>query len=232
MVGLHKSVTMSFLLVGHTKFAPDWCFGLFKQRFRRTFVSSLQEIADVVESSADVNTAQLVGTQDGGMVVPVYDWSQFLGKHFRKVPKMKSYQHFTFNSTKPGNVELKHFSDSEASSFRMLADQSWTPNSLELPPRITPTGLSAKRQWYLHDQIREFCRDDSKDLVCPLPTMPKPAADDQGDTSENTDREPAPKRPRVVKTCPAENEEGSGQKRQRKCGKCGKPGHTRRTCTD
>ena len=24
--GLHQSVTMSFMLVGHTKFAPDWCF--------------------------------------------------------------------------------------------------------------------------------------------------------------------------------------------------------------
>ena len=76
MVGLHQSVTMSFL-VGHTKFAPDWCFGLFKQWFRRTFISSLQEIADVVESSAHVNTAQLVGTQNGEVVVPVYDWSQF-----------------------------------------------------------------------------------------------------------------------------------------------------------
>jgi len=57
MVGLNQLVTISFLLVRHTKFSPDWCFGPFKQRFRRTFVSSLQEIADVVESSADVNAA-------------------------------------------------------------------------------------------------------------------------------------------------------------------------------
>ena len=26
--GLHKSITISFLIVGHTKFAPDWAFGL------------------------------------------------------------------------------------------------------------------------------------------------------------------------------------------------------------
>ena len=69
MAGLHMSVTMSFLLVGHTNLAPDWCFGLLKQRFHRTYVSSLQEIADVVESSADVNTAQLVGTQSGEVIV-------------------------------------------------------------------------------------------------------------------------------------------------------------------
>ena len=101
---------MSFLLVAHTKFAPDWFFGLFKQRFRRTFVSSWQEIANVVESLADVNTAQLVGTQDGEVIVSVYDWTQFLGEHFRKVPKMKSYHHFTFKSAKPGTVFLQHYS--------------------------------------------------------------------------------------------------------------------------
>ena len=224
---LHKSVTMSFLLVGHTKFAPDWCFGLFKQRFRRTFVSSWQEIADVVESSADVNTAQLVGSQSGEVIVPVYDWTQFLGEHFRKVLKMKSYHHFTFTSAKPGTVYLKQFSDSNESSFRMATDEGWTPDSLQLPSCVTPTGLSAKRQWYLHDQIREFCHEDTKDLVCPLPTVPKPAADGHEDTDGI---EPQPKRPRVAETCPAVGDKDNAQKRQRNCGKCGKLGHTRRTC--
>ncbi len=65
MAGLHRSVTMSFLLVEHTKFSSDWCFGQFKQRYRRCYVSSLQDVADAVNSSADVNTAQLVGTQEG-----------------------------------------------------------------------------------------------------------------------------------------------------------------------
>jgi hypothetical protein len=33
--GLHKTITLNFLVAGHTKFAPDWCFGLLKQAFRR-----------------------------------------------------------------------------------------------------------------------------------------------------------------------------------------------------
>ncbi|XP_050390572.1 uncharacterized protein LOC126809823, partial [Patella vulgata] len=33
-----------FLMAGHTKFITDWCFGLFKQKFRKTFMSSLREI--------------------------------------------------------------------------------------------------------------------------------------------------------------------------------------------
>ena len=31
MAGSNKSITVSFLIVGHTNFSPDWCFGLFKQ---------------------------------------------------------------------------------------------------------------------------------------------------------------------------------------------------------
>ena len=58
-MGLNQSITISFMLVGHTKFAPDWCFGLLKQRYRRTYVSSLQDIVDVVNVSADVNVAQV-----------------------------------------------------------------------------------------------------------------------------------------------------------------------------
>ena len=80
---------MSFMLVGHTKFAPDWCFGLFKQRYRRTFVSSLDDVVEVVNTSADVNVAQLVGTQSGQSVVPIYNWNLFLGAHFRNVPHLE-----------------------------------------------------------------------------------------------------------------------------------------------
>lgn len=36
LVGVHASVTLNFMVSGHTKFAPDWCFGLLKQSFRRT----------------------------------------------------------------------------------------------------------------------------------------------------------------------------------------------------
>ena len=72
MVGLNKKITVS-LIVGHTKFSPDWCFGLFKQAYRQTKIGCLDDIAKVVESSAVVNHAQLVGTQDGQVIVPTYD---------------------------------------------------------------------------------------------------------------------------------------------------------------
>ena len=59
IVGLHQSCTYIFLILGHTKFACDWCFGLLKQSFRKCFVSSLYELATVVDSStvSGVNVA-------------------------------------------------------------------------------------------------------------------------------------------------------------------------------
>ena len=76
--------------MGHTKFSPDWCFGLLKQKFWKTSVNCLKDIEDVVDGSAVVNTSQLVGDQFGKVIVPTYDWADYLGVHFNKVPSINS----------------------------------------------------------------------------------------------------------------------------------------------
>ena len=81
MTGLHKEITLSFLLVGHTEFAQDWCFGLFKQLFKKTRVGSINDIAEVAEKSAVVNHAHLVGEYDGTNNVPMYKSSEFFEGH-------------------------------------------------------------------------------------------------------------------------------------------------------
>ena len=73
MTDVHKEITISFLLVGHTKFTPDWCFGLFKRLFKRTKVSTLEEIAGVVQRSSAVNYPQVVGSYDGTSLVHFYN---------------------------------------------------------------------------------------------------------------------------------------------------------------
>ena len=47
----HKSISLNFLIIGHTKFAPDWCFGLLKQKFCKEPVSSLKEMEATVRRS-------------------------------------------------------------------------------------------------------------------------------------------------------------------------------------
>ena len=73
---------MSFLLVGHTKFAPDWCFGLVKQKFRKTLVGCLDDMLRVVDQSAKTNDGELVGKEDGTTLIHQYDWAAFLGPTF------------------------------------------------------------------------------------------------------------------------------------------------------
>ena len=111
-----------------------------------------------------VNIAQLVGTENGNVIVPTYDWARFLSSYFKKVPRLKSYHHFTFSASHPGLVLMKEFSDSESSSFLMLNDREWEPQAHLLPLCIVPPGLSNARKWYLYQQIRRFCRAGSSFL--------------------------------------------------------------------
>jgi len=43
-----------------------------------------------------------------------------------------------------------------------------------MPLVLNPKGLAAERAWYLYKHIREHLSDDSKDITCPKPTVPKP----------------------------------------------------------
>ena len=127
-IGLHERINLNFLITGHTKFFPDGCFGLLKQTFRCHAVSSLEQFQSVVNGSARVNTAQLVGTEDGASYVPVGDWQSHLSPYFRPLPGIKSYQHFRFDATAPGKVFVRESLDSAETSFTLL-----TVHCLPLP---------------------------------------------------------------------------------------------------
>ena len=162
MTGRHTNINYSFLVIGHMKFSPDWCFGLFKWLFKRTKVSSMAEIADVVEKSAVCNWAQFVHTE----VVPTYDWASFLLPHCTKVPNIKRYHHFRFSSSSPGIVFAKEHTDTPEVELPLLRN-NWGPCRNELPPQIQPKGLSDERQWYLYKWICLFCSDEQLDTVTP-----------------------------------------------------------------
>ena len=197
LVGLHKNITLSFLVVGHTKFAPDWCFGLLKKKFRRTKVGSLSDIAQVVNNSATVNIPQICGTEDGQVIVPTYNWKDDLSIRFKTVKNIKTYHHFRFTSEKPGSVFVKTHADSDETEIQLLHSLSWSPSSSQLPPLVEPRGLLPERQWYLYQHIREFCPDYAKDIVAPLPTVPKPPTNRAAAAQPSLPSSaPAPKRTR------------------------------------
>ena len=171
LTGLHKEVIISFLPVGHTKFAPDWCFGLLKQRFRRTKIGDLDDIANCVSLSSSVNVPQLIGSLDATIFVPMYNWSEYFEEQTIKtaLKGITHMHHFRFNFSSPGVVFVKSESSGPERKINLLKNTSWVPSADDLPSLIIPTGLSAERKQYLFDKIREFCPAEKRDSVCPKP---------------------------------------------------------------
>ena len=104
--GLHSNVTLSFMVVGHTKFSPDCYLGLLKQHYRRTRVGCLDDVVKVVEELAICNIAHLVRTQDGETVVPTHDWAAMIGRHLQKINGKEKYHHFRISSSTPDVVHV------------------------------------------------------------------------------------------------------------------------------
>ena len=64
-------------------------------------------------------------------------------------------------------IFYQEFRDSVENQQMLLKKNNEIPK--ELPAIITPEGLSTDRQVYLFKEIREFCKPEVKDLVCPEP---------------------------------------------------------------
>ena len=109
MTGLHHAIEYNLLLAGHTKFSPDWCFGLVKQKTRKTFISLLFDVTRAVEESTTVDTVEFVGMHNGIVLIPTYDWTTYLCHFFKTIPRLKSYHHFRFDQDYPGTVFCKGY---------------------------------------------------------------------------------------------------------------------------
>lgn len=215
MIGLHEEITLSFMVVGHTKFSPDWCFGLLKKVYRRTKIGGLSDLADVVNKSAVVNVAQLTGTEDGNVIVPTYDWQSYLSSFFSKLKGIKKLHHLRFHADSPGIVYVKEAADSPEVSISLLLDKDSVPLFDRPPNCLEPVGLSLQRQWYLYNKIREFCPDSFKNKTCPLP-------------NRRIDEEDSPLHSPV--TVETTEETTTQRKKPRLCGVCHQSGHNARTC--
>lgn len=93
-------------------------------------------------------------------------------------------------------MTLKLFSDSEESIQELMKIPGTVPTPGDLPEVIVPAGLDAKRQWYLYDEIRDFVKEECKELVCPHPAVPKPGRHQENNYLGYDDIEPLANRGR------------------------------------
>lgn len=232
--GKNESVSLSFMLAGHTKFAPDRYFGLIKRKYKHSRVDTMVDIENAVLSStvSGANKAQLIQDGSGKTLVTWYNWKDFLDQFYKNVPNITTYHHFRMDKDNPGVVYVKEYANSPEKAVHTF--KSRVPSD-QMPDKIIPPGIDAQRQWYLYEQIRPFCGSNlAADLTCPKPQIPKPG--ERKDTSTSSTNQPpntqegsssststSKKRP------PPKDDtvDPSTPKRQRLCSHCRMPGHVK-----
>lgn len=169
--GKHKSIQFCFLPVGHTKFSPDWAFGMMKRKLRHTRVCSLTELKFCFEASSPVsavNVACLTGSESGEVFVPVSDWQTFLMNemNYKRIDGIKNLHYLHFHADHPGQVKVHENSESPIQLIHMTTASVLSDNT---PSAIIPDGISHDRKQYLFNKIRQFCSEETKDVLCPKP---------------------------------------------------------------
>ena len=111
-MGYNRSVTPSFMLAGHAKFAPDRFFGLIKKAYWHTKVETIGCIARVVQNSSVVgaNVPQLLKGQSGDWEVLFYDWASFFQEYFKDLKGITSFHMFHVRNDHQGTVFLQQHS--------------------------------------------------------------------------------------------------------------------------
>ena len=121
----------------------------------------------------EVNIPQLVGDERGTVFVPMYDWQAFLVPFSKPVKGIKQYHHFSFSHQAQGVVMATTHAEGPTQILPVLVgDAGAVPHAP--PTRVQSPGLSVQRQWYLFKSIRDFCTDDTKDIMCHKLTVPQP----------------------------------------------------------
>lgn len=142
MTGNNTTISLNFMITGHTKFAVDRGSGLLKRKFSRTKVNYLADLVKVVEDSSIVNEAVLVGNKARNSFVPVHDWRAFLNPHFMKFPQILEHHNFYPDAARPGVISANKFYNSNPQDVKIL--KGTLPAGLPVP--VTPKYLSTSRQ--------------------------------------------------------------------------------------
>jgi hypothetical protein len=174
LTGLHDSITYCFMVAGHTKFSPDGFFGLIKLLLRKSEVDNLEDLIKVIQNSTPggYNIAQTIFDDNGNQLVHFYEWTNWLKQKFTTIPNILKQHYFEFNNLYQGNIKISTSSYEEKTIIQIEKAKSDDLNPLVEKKLL---GLSAERQWYLYEQIRNHIQNPSKkDDLCPMPTIIKP----------------------------------------------------------
>lgn len=233
MVGLNKSVKISFLPVGHTKFAPDLYFGVTKRRYRRSSVHSIQDFIDDISANCDSVIPVAVANEKGDLNASIYDWQGFFRPYATRITGIKDNYHFQTSTAQLGVLKCKKDLNSNAYQDIQIFEDSQEFDLNLLPDPIHLDGISFERQKYLFEKIRPYVRENQQDILCPKPVDDQREEDvdtvnaDPGSSSSAVRHPPSgdklPDKPLV---------EGGRKRSAYKCSFCHQTGHSNRVLKD
>ena len=96
--GLSTKIELAFMVAGHTKFSPDYGFGVFKRLYRHSELNSVEEVCGMMGKSS-LLVAEPVGTKQN-VLIPCYDWQA----KFSSVGKIAGLKKFTILHLTPSNL--------------------------------------------------------------------------------------------------------------------------------
>ena len=102
----------------------------------------MQDIVNVIHKSSEkaLNLPQLVGDEDGKVIVPTYDWKAFLTPAYKKVVGLKKNHHFHISDAVSGKLLTKEYTECENNEQSILCGA--VPQGM--PTIVTPAGLEKK----------------------------------------------------------------------------------------
>lgn len=133
-----------------------------EEKYKHSNVTTLER---VVQSSTvhGSNKSQLIRGHDGKKLVTWYNSSAGFTRLYYFIPSLSSGERV------PGVVSVKEYANSPEEEIRLF--KARVPDGE--PVEIIPSGLDAARQWYLYEQIQQFCGSRlAAELACPKPTPP------------------------------------------------------------
>lgn len=174
MTGKNKTISLNFMLTGHTKFSPDRNFGILKSKYAKANVNCLQDVVEIVNCSSPNGFNFAIPSIDPTTKtrnITWARWDQFLKKSFKPIPGISKYHHFFFHCD--GRITAKALASSDEIVIRKESELL-VGDTTDLE-KIIPSGLSSERQWYLFQQVRPLCTNDLKaDFLAPEPSSKNP----------------------------------------------------------
>lgn len=155
---------------GHTKFAPDLYFGLFKKKLSRSSAHCIKDICQIATSANSSIEVVVAGTERSKVYIPTYDWAKyFQDKKGKKVNGITTYFHFKTSEAEKGVMYCRDTLEAEEIPAIIFPPKIAGRKMTGFPERIIPEGLSDQLKQYLYNKIRPYVRENKQDILCPKP---------------------------------------------------------------